>query len=96
MKVQEQQVVAEVEARVQAREAKNAAELDRLHRKNFITDKILTVACPRCSQAYDEFSGCMALQCSRVGCGCGFCAICQEVSVSRPCSKQTVCIILFG
>ena len=77
-KIQEQQIVAEVEARVAAEAAREAAESDRLRRKNHITDKILTVACPRCGQAFDEFDGCMALTCSRAGCGCGFCAICQK------------------
>ena len=77
-KIQEQQIVAEVEARVAAEAARQAAESDRLRRKNHITDKILTVACPRCGQAFDAFDGCMALMCSRAGCGCGFSAICQE------------------
>merc|ERR1711939_937344 len=46
--------------------------------KNHIVEKILTLACPRCKQAFVDFSGCMALTCSRAGCGCGFCALCQE------------------
>ena len=43
-----------------------------------ILEKIITLACPRCGQAFIDFNGCMALTCSRVGCGCGFCALCQE------------------
>ena len=32
--------------------------------------------CPRCSQAFIDFTGCMALTCSQPGCGCGFCGWC--------------------
>ena len=46
--------------------------------KEHIVDKILNLACPRCGQAFVDFNGCMALTCSRAGCGCGFCALCQE------------------
>merc|ERR1711871_1284723 len=47
-----------------------------LEAKKHIVDKILTVSCPRCGQAYDNFNGCCALTCSRKGCGCNFCAYC--------------------
>ena len=46
--------------------------------REHILQKLLTLSCPRCSQAFVDFTGCMALTCSRPGCGCGFCAICQE------------------
>ena len=46
--------------------------------KDHIIEKILTLACPRCGQAFVDFNGCWALYCGRAGCGCGFCAICQE------------------
>jgi len=44
-------------------------------RRNVI-DNILTLACPRCRQAFVDFEGCFALTCSR--CQCGFCAWCLE------------------
>lgn len=53
--------------------------------RNHIIDRILTLACPRCGQAFAEsldgemgFSGCFALTCSRARCGCAFCAYCLE------------------
>lgn len=42
--------------------------------KRHVVDKILTLACPRCGQAFLDFEGCFALTCSR--CQCGFCAYC--------------------
>eukprot|EP01043_Picozoa_sp_COSAG02_P017655 COSAG02_NODE_804_length_16991_cov_2.687840_5_plen_2135_part_01 len=44
--------------------------------RTHIVENILTLKCPRCSQAFVDFSGCFALTCSRAGCGCGFCAYC--------------------
>jgi hypothetical protein len=38
-------------------------------------DEILTLRCPRCSQAFVDYDACAALTCSR--CHCGFCALCQ-------------------
>ena len=80
LNVAEQQIVADMEARIAAdrvRAEMNASERHR--RKLHICEKILTLTCPRCSQAFLDFDGCMALKCSRAGCGCGFCAICQQV-----------------
>ena len=42
----------------------------RLH----VIEEILTCRCPRCHQAFLDFSGCFALKCSR--CPCAFCAWC--------------------
>ncbi|KAJ1474173.1 hypothetical protein T484DRAFT_1911800, partial [Baffinella frigidus] len=42
--------------------------------KRHIVDKILTLACPRCAQAFVDFDGCCALSCPR--CSCSFCAYC--------------------
>lgn len=49
-------------------------EIDRTVR--LIREDVLTLACPRCRQAFLDFSGCFALTCSRAGCGAGFCAYC--------------------
>lgn len=42
--------------------------------RNHIVEEILTLKCPRCGQAFVDFEGCFALNCSR--CSCGFCAWC--------------------
>ena len=46
--------------------------------KQHIIERILTLSCPRCDQAFANFDGCWALACSRQGCGCGFCALCLK------------------
>lgn len=49
-----------------------------------IQDEILTLRCPQpnCRQAFAAFDGCMAVQCSRAGCGTHFCAICMTACQS--------------
>ena len=54
----------------------------RSHRKHVI-ERILTLACPRCSRAFIGFQGCFALKCSAWVQGdpnscCQFCAYCLE------------------
>ena len=39
-----------------------------------IIEEILTLACPRCKQAFLDFEGCFALTCH--ACSCGFCGWC--------------------
>lgn len=46
--------------------------------RRLIVDTVLTTSCPRCRAAFVDFTGCMALTCSRPGCSCGFCAICLK------------------
>merc|ERR1712137_950505 len=49
--------------------------------RDHIIEKILTLHCPRCNQAFIDFDGCFSLTCSRKGCKhCG--------SVSHPCAIQ--------
>ena len=60
-------------------ELKRLAALDERARKVLVArahvvDKILTLSCPRCQQAFVDFEGCFALSCSR--CRCGFCGWC--------------------
>ena len=43
------------------------------HRKH-IVEQLLTLQCPRCSQAFVDFEGCFALTCGR--CRGAFCAWC--------------------
>ena len=83
-----EQMQREFDARLEAEKAKmlkllearaGAAKEARLQdAKKHIVDKILTLACPRCEQAFVDFNGCFALTCSRQGCGCGFCAYCLQ------------------
>jgi len=80
-RVAEQRINAELEAGFEQRlkrERERAGEgAQRQVIKDTICEKILTLSCPRCNQAFIDFNGCMALTCSRAGCGCGFCALCQ-------------------
>lgn len=81
-RVAEQRINAELEAGFEQRlkrEREKAGEgAHRQAIKDHICEKILTLSCPRCHQAFVDFTGCMALSCSRAGCGCGFCALCQQ------------------
>ena len=52
--------------------------------RQHVVDNILTLRCPKCSQAYHDFDGCLSLMCSK--CKCHFCAKCHHRSVdSRAC-----------
>merc|ERR1712232_1136282 len=53
-----------------------------LHRTR-IVEELLTLHCPRCGLAFQDYDGCAALYCNHEmdglkvgGCECGFCAIC--------------------
>jgi len=82
-----EQMQREFDERLEAEKAKmqklladnaSAAKARLQDAKKHIVDKILTLACPRCGQAFLDFEGCCALTCSRQGCGCGFCALCMK------------------
>eukprot|EP01113_Clastostelium_recurvatum_P015261 TRINITY_DN1845_c0_g1_i1.p1 TRINITY_DN1845_c0_g1~~TRINITY_DN1845_c0_g1_i1.p1 ORF type:complete len:1083 (+),score=180.97 TRINITY_DN1845_c0_g1_i1:61-3309(+) len=49
-----------------------------LQHRNVIYD-ICTVKCPRCKQAFFDFDGCFALQCSSSNCQARFCGFCLRV-----------------
>ena len=52
--------------------------------RQHVVDNILTLRCPKCSQAYHDFDGCLSLMCSK--CKCHFCAKCHHLSAdSRAC-----------
>lgn len=61
-------------------------ELQRLDKKSRqvlnaqreIENKILQLACPRCSQAFVDFEACWALTCPRCKPECGFCGYCLK------------------
>ena len=61
-----------------AENMKIAEEFEITASRKHIVDKILTLSCPRCGQAFFDFDGCCALTCSRQGCKCAFCAFCLE------------------
>ena len=69
----EDAVCAEEEARIEA-----AAD-------PFVKDvlEIVNLKCPRCGQAFVDFTACCALLCSRAGCGCHFCAYWYVAGVSQ-------------
>jgi hypothetical protein len=46
--------------------------------RRHIINKILTLACPRCTAAFVDFDGCLALTCARPGCRAAFCGICMH------------------
>ena len=71
----------EMEARVAAEKrraealATEAGSVEKLRSaKEHIVERILTLACPRCTQAFVDFEGCFALNCGR--CRAAFCAYC--------------------
>jgi hypothetical protein len=74
------QVAAEQAKQERAREAaQDAASRARSH----IINGILTLKCPRCDKAFDQFEGCLALHCSDTaghGCGTAFCGFCLKVN----------------
>eukprot|EP00041_Stephanoeca_diplocostata_P031446 m.979467 g.979467 ORF g.979467 m.979467 type:complete len:431 (-) comp23961_c0_seq53:2783-4075(-) len=53
-----------------------ASEIFRAMHNLGIVEKILTLRCPRCSTAFVDFDGCLALTCCKNTCRCGFCAWC--------------------
>eukprot|EP00929_Paragymnodinium_shiwhaense_P066224 TRINITY_DN33192_c0_g1_i2.p1 TRINITY_DN33192_c0_g1~~TRINITY_DN33192_c0_g1_i2.p1 ORF type:complete len:1248 (-),score=333.73 TRINITY_DN33192_c0_g1_i2:377-4120(-) len=69
----EQRKAAELEGQMQTRldaELRRLQALDEQQRRvravrNHIVEEILTLKCPRCGQAFLDFVGCFALQCSR-------------------------------
>jgi len=75
--VLEAKVLAQIKAENERRQAAEAMQGLRLRHKAHVVDKILTLACPRCGQAFVDFDGCLALTCRRVSCGCAFCGLCQ-------------------
>jgi Ankyrin repeats (3 copies) len=61
--------------------AREAAKDDVGKAKAHVLDSILTLKCPRCHKAFDDFDGCFALQCSDEGghgCGACFCGYCLK------------------
>jgi hypothetical protein len=82
-KLMEARLAREADAMLQLRvktelQKMEALGLELFEARKHIIDNILTLSCPRCSQAFVDFTGCMALTCSAAGCGCEFCAWCLK------------------
>lgn len=60
----------------------------------WIREEILTLRCPRCKQAFIDYTGCAALTCASTTCNAAFCALClldcgrDAHSHVRTCSKN--------
>ena len=63
VKDNEQRVKEAVAEEVARLEAMSEAERQLRTRKNHVVERILTLACPRCGQAFLDFNGCIALTC---------------------------------
>lgn len=55
-----------------------ASHDDEVSRHRLEVADILTLKCPRCSQAFLDFDNCFALTCSRPTCNAAFCGWCLE------------------
>ena len=65
----------DVEKRRAEAAASEAGAEERLRNaKEHIVERVLTLCCPRCTQAFVDFDGCFALNCGR--CRAAFCAYC--------------------
>jgi len=60
---------------------KNRIRVKNSDAKKHIIEKILTLSCPCCGQAFADFPGCCALTCSRQKCTCAFCVYCLQDAV---------------
>mmetsp|Transcript_35864 Transcript_35864/g.83112 ORF Transcript_35864/g.83112 Transcript_35864/m.83112 type:complete len:311 (-) Transcript_35864:240-1172(-) len=96
-KMEEQKINATLEkdfadrlskAEKQWAELSEAERRRRVHR-NHICERILTLSCPRCGQAFVDFEGCFALTCSRDN--AAFCAYCLEDCGSNAHPHVKIC-----
>eukprot|EP01047_Picozoa_sp_COSAG01_P070106 COSAG01_NODE_10539_length_2136_cov_3.113402_2_plen_481_part_00 len=68
---------AELERLQKMTDEEREVEKERRHIEDIFED-MLYLKCPRCKMVFVDFTNCAALTCGKVGCGCGFCAWCQE------------------
>ena len=85
IKLMEQALSREIEATERARFNAEIERLQRMseeqrevHMARIQIESMLNLKCPRCKAVFLDFNGCMALNCSAAGCGCGFCAWCLQ------------------
>ena len=62
----------------------------KLHQR--IVEEVLTLKCPRCAQAFQDFDGCFALTCGNKHCSAGFCAWCLTDCGSDAHAHVLICI----
>lgn len=74
-RIAEERIAAEMEEALRAR-AEAEARRGEATRHRLQIAELMTLKCPRCSQAFGDFQDCFALRCARHGCGCGFCGWC--------------------
>lgn len=70
----ERELEVRVERELEERMRLTAHEAAVRGARKHVTDKVLTLKCPRCDAAWADFDGCCALSCAQ--CRCGFCAYC--------------------
>jgi len=85
LKLRESKIAEDITRDFEKRLAEAKAEMEATSKdakvkeaRSHIIEKILTLRCPRCQQAFLDFEGCFALTCSRQSCKCGFCAHCLK------------------
>jgi len=62
--------------------------------RQHVVDNILTLRCPKCSQAYHDFDGCLSLRCSK--CKCYFCAKCHNINKDSMTSHDHIATCTVG
>jgi len=83
-----QELQAEFKDRLEQEIARALAQGQVDQARRHIQDRILTLACPRCSQAFDSFDGCFALTCSKQGCGCARGVVPARLQQSTRCEDE--------
>ena len=72
----EREIAASMETRLQDQMKQGVDQMIANNHYDHITNKILSLSCPRCSAVYVDFVRCCALKCSNKTCGAAFCAWC--------------------
>ena len=80
MQVLERKVRLEVKLEIQQMQNTQAPMQTDVDKARKHIEEMLNLMCPHCAQAYVDFNGCAALECS--GCGGAFCAWCGLWQVS--------------
>ncbi len=70
------QEVARLKQKEVERQTHSSVSRRRRANRDHVIDRVLTLSCPRCGQAFFDFDGCVALMCSRDN--AAFCAYCLK------------------
>lgn len=71
----EARIAAEMEDALHAK-AEAEAKRDEASRQRILIGEMMTLKCPRCGQAFQDFEHCFAVRCSRPTCQTNFCGWC--------------------